>query len=97
MTEQGNLTENAAKPESWVDEVGGLMWAYANEDGREDIGGDLAEVGEAEMARQFAQAEGFFRGFLGAAEHVNYAVYLLVGDALDRAREARQALERRAL
>jgi hypothetical protein len=81
---------------AWVDEVGGLMCAYDYEDGRECIGGDLAEKGPAEMARQFTDPEKFIRGFLAAAEHVNYAVYILTGDAMDRAVQAHRALERRA-
>jgi hypothetical protein len=74
---------------NYVDDVGGIFTAYnAHEDGRECIGGDLAEIGAAEAARQFAEAEAFFRGFLSAAEHVNYAVYILAGEALDRAKHA---------
>jgi hypothetical protein len=81
----------------YVDDVGGIFTRY-NEysDDREGIGGDLAEIGPAEMARQFAEAEDFFRGFLSVAEHVSYAVFILTGEALDRACLARKAAERHA-
>lgn len=78
----------------YVEDVGGVFYAYSEtEDGRECIGGDLAEIGADEMARQFAEAEKFFRGFLDVAENVSYAVYILVGEAKDRARLARKAAE----
>jgi hypothetical protein len=81
---------------SYVDDVGGVFTAYQYDDGRECIGGDLADIGAVEMARQFAEAEEFFRGFLSAAEHVNYGVYILVGEAPDRAKLARAAAEKYA-
>ncbi len=59
-------------------------------------GGDLGDMSPAELAREFVQAAEFFRGFLEAAERVNYAVYVLTNDALHRAEKARIAAERYA-
>ena len=68
---------------TFPDDVGAFFTAYAEyEYGRENIGGDLAQISPAETARQFTQADRFFGGLLSAAEHLdNYAIYILVGEA----------------
>ena len=65
--------------------VGCLFTAYAEtEDSRECISGDLGKIKPAELRRQFAQAESFYRDFLSVAEHLGYAVYILAREAIER-------------
>jgi hypothetical protein len=87
------MTEETTRA-GFVEDVGSVFSAYVeSDDGRECIGGDLAERGAEEMARQFAEAEHFFRGFVMAAEQLDYGIYLSACEALDTARKARKAAE----
>ena len=97
MTEQ--TTTGGAEPEvkfgPFVEDVGRFFTAFNTyQDGYECIGGDLAEEGAEEMARQFRDAEHFFEGMLYATERVSFAVYILMAEAKDRAEMARKAAER---
>jgi hypothetical protein len=77
-----------------VEDVGRVFSAYVeSDDGRECIGGDLADRGLEQVLREFTQAEKFFRGFVMAAEQLNYGIYLAACEALDRTGKARRIAE----
>jgi hypothetical protein len=78
----------------FVEDVGSLFSAYVEqEDGRECIGGGLANLGPEEAARQFTRAERFFLGVVMAAEQLDYGIYLSACEAMDTARKARKVAE----
>lgn len=87
------MTENTTRA-GFVEDVGSVFSAYLeSDDGRECIGGDLADRGPAQMLREFTTAEKFFRGFLMATEQLDYGIYLVAGEALEAAKKARKVAE----
>jgi hypothetical protein len=77
----------------YAHDMGEVFAPFGDDDWRECVEGDLAQIGAEEAVRQFRQAEYILEGFMHAANEVSDPLYVCVSSAHTLAREAREAAE----